>query len=261
MGELDGRIAVITGGSKGIGATIARALAAAGSDCVLAARTEADLESTARSIASDTGQRVEWVAGDLREIDGCRELHDRVVSSFGRTDILVNNAGATKAGSFLDLADEDWTDGFALKFYAAVRLSRLFWPQLVESSGTVVNVVGGLARSPAPDFMIGGAVNAACWNFNKALAGQGLQDDVNVNAVLPGQTRTERHKEMMERRAEVAGVTPEEFEARIVSGRGVRRLGEPEDVASLALYLCLPSSRHIQGTAIAVDGGATPGLY
>ena len=261
MGRLDEKVAVVTGGSKGIGAAIARALAAEGADCVLAARTGEDLAATSEAIGGESGRRVEWVAGDLRSAEACEALHRRVLTDFGRTDILVNCAGATKAGPFLELDDDTWLDGFALKFHATVRLSRLFWPQLVESHGSVVNIVGGLARTPTPDVMIGGAVNAALANFSKALAGQGLRDDVNVNTIHPAQTRTERHHALMAARSNAAGMTPEEFEAKIIERQGVRRLAEPEDIANLAVFLCLPESRHIHGTSISVDGGGTAGLF
>lgn len=261
MGVFDNKLAVVTGGSKGIGAAVAHALAAEGADCVLAARTESDLTATAESIAAATGRRVETVAGDLRTLEGCESLHSQVVADMGKVDILVNSAGATKAGPFLALSDEDWLDGFALKLHAAVRLSRLFWPQLVESSGTVINIIGGLARTPTPDVMIGGAVNSAFANFSKALAGQGLRDDVNVNTIHPGQTRTERHHTLMKARAEAAGTSPEEFEQSLIKKQGLRRLGEVDDVAALAVFLCSPQARHIQGASISVDGGGTTGLF
>lgn len=261
MTKLEGKVAVITGGSKGIGRAIAEALARQGADCMLAARTGEDLEAAARDISSATGVRVETSAGDLRTQEGCEALYDATMDRFGRIDILVNSAGATKAGPFLDLDDETWLDGFALKFHGAVRVSRLFWPQLKASHGSVVNIIGGLARTPTPDVMIGGAVNAAFANFSKALAGQGLRDDVNVNTIHPAQTRTERHHTMMKARSEAAGITPAEFEQRIIDRQGVRRLAEPEDIANLAVFLCLPESRHIHGTSISVDGGGTSGLF
>jgi NAD(P)-dependent dehydrogenase (short-subunit alcohol dehydrogenase family) len=257
----DNRTAVITGGSKGIGRAIARRLAEDGFDTLLAARTEADLEQTASEISGATGRRVEHYAADLRTAEGCEGLHAAATGTFDHVDVLVNCAGATKAGPFLELDDDTWEDGFALKFFGAVRLSRLFWPDLVASHGTVVNVIGGLARTPAPDIMIGGAVNAAFANFSKALAGQGLRDDVNVNTIHPGQTKTERLETLLARRAEGAGVSPEEFQQRIVEQQGVRRLATPEDVAAVASFLCSPEARHIQGVAIGVDGGGTKGLF
>ena len=180
---------------------------------------------------------------------------------FGTLDILVNNAGATKGGSFLEQDDVLWEEGFALKFYACVRLCRLFWPQLQKSRGTVVNVVGTFARTPDPDFMIGGAVNAAMANFTKALSRLGLRDDVSVNAVYPGLTETNRIEEIFAMQAKMRGVSEEQIRKDVLQKEGIRRLGRPTDVAELVAFLCSPSARHIQGTAIAVDGGATMSLY
>jgi NAD(P)-dependent dehydrogenase (short-subunit alcohol dehydrogenase family) len=179
----------------------------------------------------------------------------------GRCDILVNSAGATKAGAFLGLPEEAWQDGFALKFFGCVNLCRLFWPMLKVAHGHVVNIIGGAARTPDPEFLIGGAVNAAMANFTKGLAGLGKRDGVNVNAILPGMTETERVGQLFAQRAQAGGLTVEEVRAQQIAKDGIARLGKPEDVAALALFLCSESARHIQGTAIAVDGGATPGLY
>jgi NAD(P)-dependent dehydrogenase (short-subunit alcohol dehydrogenase family) len=200
-------------------------------------------------------------ACDLATVEGCERLHDIATTEFDDIDILVNCAGATRSGRFVELTEEDWQDGFALKFFGAVRLCRLFWPHLTASHGTVINIVGGMARTPNPDFAIGGAVNAALANFSKALAGLGLSDDVNVNTIHPGQTRTERLEQIMEAEATRTGATPEDVLAAAVNRQGIRRLGTPEDVAELAAFLCSPAARHIQGTAIAVDGGATKGLF
>ena len=259
--ELEGKVALISGASRGIGRAIAGRLAEQGCDCIIAARTEETLQEAAQQITNESGRRVEICAVDLRTPEGCRTLHAQVKEQFGRLDILINNAGTTKGGPFLEQDDALWEDGFALKFYACVRLSRLCWPQLKASRGSVVNVVGGFARTPDPDFMIGGAVNAAMGNFTKALAGLGLRDDVNVNAVYPGLTETRRVEEIFAVRAEMRGVSPEQVRADMVKKEGIRRLGRPEDVADLVAFLCSPRSRHVQGTAIAVDGGATAGLY
>ena len=260
-GVLTDKVAVITGGSRGIGRAIAQRLAREGCDCLLAARTERDLQQAAGLITEESGRRVEICPTDLRTLDGCRAVHELARSTYGRADILVNSAGATQGGPFLEVDDSVWEDGFALKFYAAVRLSRLLWPMLVKSHGTVISIVGGWARSPDPDFMIGGAVNAALASFSKALAGLGLRDDVNVNAIHPGYTLTERLQGIFERRAEMANTTVEAAKRASIEEAGVRRLGEPEDVAALACFLCSPEARHIQGVAISIDGGSTAGVY
>ncbi len=258
---LAGKVAVVTGGSRGIGRAIAMELALNGCDCLLAARSEANLVEAQRQIGDETGRRIETVAGDLRANEGCAAVHAALRESFGGLDILVNNAGATKGGDFLEQPDELWQDGFALKFYACVRLSRLFWSDLVMSQGCVVNIVGGFARSPDPDFLIGGAVNAAIANFSKGLAARGKRDGVNVNAIHPGLTETERVHELFEGRASQMGVSADEIRAKAIKRHGLRRLGTPKDVAKLTAFLCSPDARHIQGTAIAVDGGATEDLH
>jgi NAD(P)-dependent dehydrogenase (short-subunit alcohol dehydrogenase family) len=173
----------------------------------------------------------------------------------------VNSAGATKAGNFVDLTDDDWLDGYALKFFGCVRLCRLFWPMLKESHGTVINIDGGAARTPGPDFTIGGSVNAAMANFSKALSKLGLKDDVNVNVIHPGTTDTERTNQLIEQRAAASGRSVEDLRRENLSRSGLRRMGTVEDIAALTLFLCGSQARHIQGAAIAVDGGGTPGVY
>jgi NAD(P)-dependent dehydrogenase (short-subunit alcohol dehydrogenase family) len=259
--ELEGKVAVVTGGSRGIGRAIAGRLAEEGADVVISARTSETLERAAEEISEATGRRAVAVAADLSTIEGCETLHEGALAAFDHIDILVNCAGATKSGPFLELSDEIWQEGFDLKFFGAVRLSRLFWPQLVDSHGSVVHIVGGMARTPNSNFAIGGAVNAALANFGKALAGLGLVDDVNVNMIHPGQIQTERLTEMMADQAAASGRTPEEVLEETIQRQGIRRLGTTEDVAELAVFLCLPRSRHIQGTAISVDGGGTKSLF
>jgi NAD(P)-dependent dehydrogenase (short-subunit alcohol dehydrogenase family) len=152
-------------------------------------------------------------------------------------------------------------DGFALKFFGCVRLCRLFWPLLKESKGSVVNIVGGAARTPGPEFSIGSSVNAAMANFSKGLSKLGNREDVNVNVIHPGTTETERTIQLSQQRAAALGTTPEELRAKSLAQEGTRRIGQPEDIAELAVFLCSSRARHIQGQAIAVDGGSSPGYY
>lgn len=260
-GSSAGRVVVVTGGSRGIGRGIATAFALQGAHIVIAAATQANLEATGREIEAATGRSPLIHAADLRRLDGCESLHASVMARHGRCDILVNSAGATTAGEFLSLPDELWGDGFDLKLFGCVRLCRLFWPMLEAAGGHVVNIIGGAARTPDPGFMIGGAVNAAMANFTKALAGLGRQSGVNVNAILPGLTETERVEQLFAQRAVATGRAVDDVRAEQIRESGLRRLGQPSDIAALALFLCSEQARHIQGTAIAVDGGQTPGVY
>ena len=259
-GEFEGKIVVISGGSRGIGRGIALAFAREGAQTVLASSSEQNLAAAAKAVAAEGPQPL-TVAGDLRNLEACEQLFRRVNERFQRCDVLVNNAGATRAGAFLDLPDAVWLDGFALKFFGCVRLTRLFWPLLKASQGSVVNIVGGAARTPDAEFLIGGSVNAAVANFSKGLSRLGNRDNVNVNVIHPGNTDTERQEELRRQRAAALGRTVDELRAEALTKSNARRFGRPEDVAALALFLCSERARHVQGTAIAVDGGTTPGHY
>ena len=258
--DFSGKVVVISGASRGIGRGIAVAFAQEGAQTVLTSSSAENLAAAAKTVGK-AGESPMTVAADLRTLAGCQQAFNSVKERFGRCDILVNSAGATKAGNFVDLSDEDWIDGYALKFFGCVRLCRLFWPMLKEAHGTVINIDGGAARTPGPDFTIGGSVNAAMANFSKALSKLGLKDDVNVNVIHPGTTDTERTNQLIEQRAKASGRSISELHKENLSKSGLRRMGTVEDIAALTLFLCGPAARHIQGAAIAVDGGGTPGVY
>jgi NAD(P)-dependent dehydrogenase (short-subunit alcohol dehydrogenase family) len=260
MGELSGKAALVTGASKGIGRVIADRLAAEGADVALLARDKAALGVVATEIEARHSVRAVAIAADLSTDAGCITAADGVIAAFGGLDILVNCAGDTKAGSFPAQSDADWTSGFALKFFGAVRLTRSLWEPLKTRRGTVVNIGGAAAYTPSAGFMIGGAVNAALAHFSKALSKQGLTDDVNVNIVHPGATVTERMEDLIRQEADAEGRPENEIRRRNWERAGSRRLGTPEDIAETVAFLCLPRARHIQGVGIAVDGGFTPGL-
>ena len=258
--EFKGKVVVVTGGSRGIGRGIALAFAREGAQTVLASSSEPNLAAAAKVVAAE-GPEPMTVAGDLRQLEACQQLFKRVSERFQRCDVLVNNAGATRAGNFLELTDDQWLDGFALKFFGGVRLTRLFWPLLKASEGHVVNIIGGAARTVEPEFLIGGSVNAAASNFTKGLSRLGMRDGVHVNAIHPGQTATERTEQLLQQRAAAQGKPVEQVRAEAVAKSGTRRMSTPEDIAALTVFLCSERARQIQGTAIAVDGGTTPGLY
>ncbi len=259
--EFTGKVIVVTGGSRGIGRAIAAAFARDGAQTVLAAASAANLAEAAKAITAAGGLAPMTIAGDLRTLEGCQQLFDQVNARFKRCDVLVNNAGATKGGKFSDQPDSDWTDGFALKFFGAMRLTRLFWSLLKEAHGNIINVIGGASRTPGPEFLVGGAVNAAFANFSKGLAKMGNDDDININVIHPGSTQTDRIEMLFAQYAKAQDKTVEQVRAEALSKSGLRRLGQPEDSAELAVFLASDKARHIHGTAIAVDGGATPGYY
>ena len=254
---LDGKVALVTGGSRGIGRACAERLAQEGCDVLLVARTARDLEQAAVAIRAAGGRRVEICATDLRSAQGCEAAVGALKHAFDRLDVLVNNAGATQSGDFFKLDDTVWEDGFALKFYSYVRLSRALWPLLKAAQGSVVNVIGGASKTPSASFMIGGAVNAAITNFTKALAELGLRDGVAVKAVHPGMTVTGRLESLLRQRAEAEGMDREEYEQRELVRAGLRRYSQPEDIANLVAFLASPIAQQVHGADVFIDGGAT----
>jgi 3-oxoacyl-[acyl-carrier protein] reductase len=260
-GEFQGKVAVITGGSRGIGRGIAVALAKEGAQTVLVSSSKSNLDAAAKTVGVAGGPVPLTIVSDLKTLAGCQHVLDTVNSKFSRCDILVNSAGATKAGNFVDLPDEAWMDGYALKFFGCMRMCRLFWPMLKAAQGHVVNIGGGAARSPGADFTIGASVNAAMGNFSKGLSQLGKRDGVNVNVIHPGATETERFEELIAQRSKASGKSADELRKEATVKDGLRRLGKAEDVAELTAFLCSEKARHIQGVAIAVDGGSTVGYY
>ena len=260
-GEFQGKVVVITGGSRGIGREIAVDFAKAGAQTVIVSSSETNLAAASKTVAAAGGPAPLAIAVNLKTLDGCQQVLKQVEDKFKRCDILVNSAGATKAGNFVDLPDDAWMDGYALKFFGCVRMCRLFWPMLKTAQGHVVNIIGGAARTPGADFTIGGSVNAAMGNFSKSLSQLGKRDGVNVNAIHPGATDTERFGELLDQRSRASGKSIDELRKEATAKDGIRRIGKPEDISALTLFLCTERARHIQGTAIAVDGGSTAGYY
>lgn len=254
--RLKGKTAIVTGASRGIGKSIAQRLAQEGGRVVVCARNAKLLGETVQEI-DRAGGSAACMALDLRTPDAAARVAEFAKHTYDRVDIVVNNAGATKRGEFLELTDADWEDGFALKFFGAVRLTRAAWPHLKASGGSVVNISGVGGRMPGPHFAIGGSVNAAMLSFTKAMADIGIRDGVQVNAINPGNVRTGRYIQRLEQVAREQGVDPATAEKKIIDSAHVTRIGEPEDIAALVAFIVSTEGRFLQGALIDIDGGAT----
>ncbi len=250
---LSNKVAIVTGASRGIGKAIAETLSAEGMKLVLAARSRPDLEAVASSLPNEALVQ----AIDLREPESANRIVAAAIESFGRLDLLVNNAGATKRGDFLALTDEEWIDGFALKFYGAKRLSRAAWIHLQASQGAIVNIIGIGGRTGSAEFTIGGAVNAALMNLTKALADRGIQEGVRVNAINPGSIATERLQTRLRKYAQANRIDFEEAMRQMPQALKIARFGEPAEIARAVAFLASPQAAYIQGSILDVDGGTT----
>jgi len=251
--QLRGKVAIVTGASKGIGRAIAQLFVDEGMRVTVAARSRDELVS----LAAPGGDACLEQAVDLRLPDTPSAIVDATVARFGRLDVLVNNAGATKRGDFLALPDADWADGFALKFFGAMRCSRAAWPHLQASRGSIVNIVGIGGRTGSAEFAIGGAVNAALLNLTKVLADRGVRDGVRVNAINPGGIATDRLTTRIQDFAVERGLDPSAAEAEMAKSFGVARFGQPEEIARLVAFLASPRAAFCQGSIVDADGGQT----
>ena len=179
------------------------------------------------------------------------------VAEFGRIDFLVTAAATSKPGDFLDLTDDDWQEGFALKFFSHMRLIRAAWPQLKASSGSIVMIAGAAGRTPNNIGMIAGAVNSTLMNMTKALAARALPDGIRVNAINPGPVRTDRFMSRLQKTAQATGRTEAEALRKVVAENNIIRIGEPEDIACMVSFIVSRRGSYIHGALIDVDGGRT----
>jgi NAD(P)-dependent dehydrogenase (short-subunit alcohol dehydrogenase family) len=251
---LNGKVALVTGSSRGIGRGIALTLADEGCDVLLTGRDQALLDETAATIRAK-GRKAVIVNIDLREEHAPAKLIDTVQLEFGNLDILVNNAGTTKRGDFFALTDADWQDGFALKFFAHVRLARAAWPLLKVRRGSLITIGGTSGRKPEAAFTIGSSVNAACAAFSKALAHRGKDDGVQVNCIHPSFVETDRQWRRIKAEMERSGDGEDKVRARFVREAGIIRYGKVDDVADLVAFLVSSRATWMHGATIDLDGG------
>ncbi len=251
--QLTGRVALVTGASRGIGRAIAEALAAEGMRVAVVARSRNQLETVARLLPTECLVQ----ALDLRDADAPAAVVAATVDRFGQLDLVVNNAGDTRRGDFLTLPDADWEGGFGLKFYGAMRCSRAAWPHLRATRGSIVNIVGLGGRTGTAEFTIGGAVNAALLNLTKALADRGVRDGVRVNAINPGSIATDRLQVRLRSYASEHGIELERAEREMARALGIARFGEPAEIARLVAFLASPQAAFCHGSIVDADGGQT----
>jgi 3-oxoacyl-[acyl-carrier protein] reductase len=251
--HLSGKVAIVTGASKGIGRAIAQTLASEGMRVSVVARSRDQL----MTLAAPLGAACLVQSVDLTDADTPAAVVAATVQRFGRLDVLVNNAGSTKRGDFLALTESDWSDGFGLKFFGAMRCSRAAWPHLQASRGTIVNIIGVGGRTGSAEFAIGGAVNAALMNLTKVLADRGVKDGVRVNAINPGGIKTDRLQTRLKTFAAERAVDPADAEQQMAQAFGIARFGEPEEIARLVAFLASPQAAFCQGSIVDADGGQT----
>jgi NAD(P)-dependent dehydrogenase (short-subunit alcohol dehydrogenase family) len=256
--ELTGRRAVVTGGSRGIGLAIGRALAAEGADVALVARTEDVLERAAEEVARESGRTVIGVPADTGDDASVATMVGLVVAQLGGVDILVNAAATPATGA--PFTDDNLEDEINVKVRGYLRCARAVAPLMVESGwGRIVNI-GGLAARQTGN-LVGTVRNVAVAALTKNLADELGPRGVNVNVVHPGMTRTERTAEAAAAMASARGVTVEELERALQGAVSLGRIVTAEEVAAVVTFLASPKSVAINGDPVVASGGARGSIH
>jgi 3-oxoacyl-[acyl-carrier protein] reductase len=247
-------VAIVTGASQGIGRATAIRLSSDFSAIVLVARNKEKLDDTATLVKSN-GASTLVLDLDLSDPASADIVVTRTLAEFGRIDALVNIAGAVPQIDLFDMKDEEWDAGFALKFHGARRLTIRAWDALKATNGSVILTSGNSAVAPKAPFAAVASVNAAIVALAKAFSDRGIKDGVQVNSVLPGPVMTSRRRTYLEKWAPEHNTSVDEAMKTFPAEAGIRRFGEPEEIAELMAFLVSPGARWMTGSTLRMDGG------
>jgi NAD(P)-dependent dehydrogenase (short-subunit alcohol dehydrogenase family) len=267
---LEGKKAIVAGGSRGIGKAIARELGREGVDLVIASRTPGELEASAHELSKETGRRVIPLVFDATRREQVDAMVARASGELGGLHILVNSASlpggsATATGPIESVVDEDLLGDFDVKFVGALRCARAVIPYLKQQGwGRILNISGMNARIAGN--LSGGARNVALVHLTRTLALQLGPFGITVNCIHPGITRTERTPELLAARARRLGISPAEVEQRDFAqgpprGNAIARMVDASEIASVAAFLASDRAWAVTGAVIAADGGAGPAVH
>ena len=254
-----GRVALITGGSKGLGYAMGLKFAECGAEVALVSRNEQEVALAAKEISTITSQKCQGYAGDVSRAEDIQTVYEKVTRDFGKVDVLVNNAGFAQAGEFTSITDEQWQYDIDLKLMAAVRMSRLVFPGMKERKwGRIINMLNTFAKSPTAGSAPTSVTRAAGMALTKVLASEGAAHNVLVNGLNIGRIFSDQVVRAHERSG--SDMDLEEFTAAIGKGLPMGRIGETDECAGLACLLCSDAGGYISGTSINVDGNLCPVL-
>ncbi len=255
---LSGRVAIVTGASRGIGYACAAELLAEGAHVVAASKDRARNAESAERLAREARGRVLPVVADIESDQSIRALVERTLAEFGRLDILVNNAALVSPGDLFSLNDAEWGRIFEKKLNGFARCMKYAIPPMRERRwGRIINVTGTAGRQPQPNAVATGLNNAAILNLTKAMAGNLAKDGILLNAVVPPATLTERRREIVRRDAAATGRSEDEVLKEAARNFPLGRWAYPEEIAAVVAFLASERASFVIGSAWAIDGGSS----
>ena len=255
--RLDGRTALITGGSRGLGRAMAMEFAKSGADVGIIARRPDVVAQTVDEIKKASKVKVFGYAGDIAKADDIKRIFDQACKDIGRVDIVVNNAGTSMAKPFETISDDDWHADLELKLFGAIRMIRLALPGMKERRwGRIVNIVNTGGKTPRANSAPTTVSRAAGIALTKVLAGECAPHNILVNALCTGLIITDQTERITQSRA--PGLPLDEAIVELGKTIPLGRLGTAEEYANVACFLCSDANGYVTGTAINIDGGASP---
>ena len=257
---LHGKVAIITGGSEGIGKAAAASMAGEGADVVIAARRADVLEAAAAEIRAQSEHRVVAIPTDIMDPDQVQSLIDRTVEEFGRLDILVNNAGTSAGGPFMGVTDEAWQHDLDLKLYGAIRTSRLAVPLMrQQGGGRIINVTNLGAKAPGAASVPTSVSRAAGVALTKVMSKEFAADNILVNTVCIGLIKSGQHETRFKAmQAENPDLTLDKFYDDMGDRVPLGRVGEGAEAGDVIAFLASERASYLTGIAVNIDGGTSP---
>lgn len=254
---LQGARVFVAASSSGLGAATARRFSLEGAAVAINGRHAARLEATANAIRRESGGEVLVLPGDVTDVDTVYALIERAADGLGGLDVLVTNAGGPPSGTFDTTSPDAWEAAFELSFLSAVHLIRAALPHLRRSDrAAILTVTSVSVKQPIDNLILSNSLRMGVIGLTKSLAGELGPEGIRVNSILPGWTRTERVTELMQSRAETQGISVDDAVANQAAGTPLRRMGEPDEFANVAVFMCSPAASYVHGAMVPVDGGS-----
>jgi NAD(P)-dependent dehydrogenase (short-subunit alcohol dehydrogenase family) len=250
--QLSGKLALITGGSKGIGRATAQVLAKEGCNLLLASRDAATLTQAAETIRAQSSVSVRAIPADLSRQDAI----ERIAAEIAELDILVNNAGAIPPGNLTATGNEAWRAAWDLKVFGYISMCRGLYPALKKRGGVIVNIIGAAGERLDPNYVAGSTGNAGLMAFTKSLAKGAVKDGIRVIGINPGPVATDRLEVMMRGRAKTQ-FNDESRWREFLSTMSFGRAAKPEEIGSAVAFLASPLSGYTSGTILTIDGAGS----
>ncbi len=250
------KVAIVGGASKGLGKACALGLAREGARVAICSRNADALGQTAEEIGAETGAEVLAIASDLSSLAGVKHLIGTAADRFGGVDIIVNNSGGPPAGTAEHTGEDLWEQAVQVSLMFFARMSREVIPHMrSRGGGRIINIFASSVKQPIENLMLSAATRLGALGFAKTLADEVAKDGILVNNIAPGYLLTDRMMEVVESRAKASGITSEESMAALTSMIPMGRVGRPEELANLVVFLASDASSYITGATIQVDGG------